>query len=114
MSGDLVTCPKGHQVAADQVQILEGRRICPQCAEESSWGTPRRRLQWSRRLLALPIAVLSLAFLLGAISNIFQLAAYHDQDAPGKLQVAIAVSLGGDFFFLVAVVWVAVVLYRAE
>lgn len=83
------TCPRGHVLAAEEIVIRDGMKVCPVCEQEATaWaspGPPRPRF-WSRRLLRWPLVVLAAAVFVLAISSAFDIAsngALMGRDLPG-------------------------------
>ncbi|MDX6286381.1 MAG: hypothetical protein QOG53_1866 [Frankiales bacterium] len=112
MADDVITCPQGHQVEVSAIRVADGQRVCPRCEELGTWRKPG--LTWSRRLLAAPLAVVALAFLLGGISSIVRLIEFKHEDAPGLLLTSVGFGLAADCVSVLAAAWIAVVLYRAR
>jgi len=91
------TCPRGHMVAAEQVIIRDGRKVCPVCEQEAQgWATAQvRRRFWARQLLRVPLMVVAGGVFGLTIGSAFSIAA--NGQLTGQVPGATAALIGSIF-----------------
>lgn len=82
-------CPNGHVLAADQVIIRNGQKVCPICEQQASaWALPPRRpVFWTRQALRIPLILIAAAFVAEGIASAFGIstaASYLNHQLPGS------------------------------